>query len=358
MVNKDAAPRTGGELGYLRIATEEAFATPGQLKAYHKLLGDPSFDDPGFRSLWGFYGVSKSERARFIYDRLQDLGAQRLADMDAAGIDHAVLALTSPGTQVFDAATGTAIAIEANDILFDACKAHPTRFSGMTAIAPQDVAGSVRELERGARKLGFGAAVINGHTLGEYHDHEKYWPIYEAAEALDVPIYLHPNAPPRQMIQPFVEAGLDGAVYGFGVDTGLHMLRIICAGVFDRFPRLQFIIGHAGEALPYWQYRLDYMHGATVRSKRYPQLKTLQHPISHYLRSNVTITNSGVAWQPAIEFAQKVLGVDRVMYAMDYPYQYLVDEVRWLDAMTIPEADKKAFFQTNAERVFKLRNIR
>jgi 5-carboxyvanillate decarboxylase len=200
--------------------------------------------------------------------------------------------------------------------------------------------------------------ILNGHTRGEYHDSEKYWPIYEAAEALDVPIYLHPNAPPPKMIQPFLEAGFDGAVYGFGVDTGLHMLRIIASGVFDRYPKLQFIIGHAGEALPFWQYRLDYMYAAGQRSGRYPQQKKLQHPISWYLRNNVYITNSGVAWQPAIEFLQKVIGVDRVMYAMDYPYQYEVDEVRALDAMSIPAADKKAFYQTNAERVFKLRNTR
>jgi 2,3-dihydroxybenzoate decarboxylase len=209
-------------------------------------------------------------------------------------------------------------------------------------------------MERGVRQLGFKAVILNGHTRGEYHDLPKYWPLYEAAEALNVPIYLHPNAPPKQMIEPFLEAGLDGAVYGFGVDTGLHMLRIIAAGVFDRFPKLQFIIGHAGEALPFWLYRLDYMHGATVRSQRYPFMKPLKHPVSHYLRNNVYITNSGVAWQPAIEFCQKVIGVDRVLYAMDYPYQYVPEEVGFCDAMTIPDADKKAFFEGNPRRVFKL----
>jgi 2,3-dihydroxybenzoate decarboxylase len=156
------------------------------------------------------------------------------------------------------------------------------------------------------------------------------------------------------MVQPFVEAGLDGAVYGFGVETGLHMLRIIVAGVFDRFPKLQFIIGHAGEALPFWLYRLDYMHGSTVRSNRYPFMKQLKNPVSHYLKHNVYITNSGVAWQPAIEFCQKVIGVDRVLYAMDYPYQFVPEEVGICDAMTIPDADKRAFFEDNARRVFKL----
>jgi 2,3-dihydroxybenzoate decarboxylase len=353
MVIKHDASRTGGR-DYLRIATEEAFATPGMLAGYQKLLDDPGFDDPGFRSLWGFYGRSQSERARFIYDRLQDLGKQRIADMDATGIDRQIIALTSPGVQVFDPATGTAIAIEANDILADACRAHPDRYTGMVAIAPQDPANAVKEMERGVRQLGFKAVILNGHTRGEYHDQPKYWPLFEAAEALDVPIYLHPNSPPKQMIQPFLESGFDGAVYGFGVDTGLHMLRIIAAGVFDRFPKLQFIIGHAGEALPFWMYRLDYMHGATVRSNRYPFLKQLAHPISWYLKNNIFITNSGVAWQPAIEFCQKTTGVDRILYAMDYPYQYVADEVRFMDEMTIPAADTKKFYQTNAERVFKL----
>ena len=137
-------------------------------------------------------------------------------------------------------------------------------------------------------------------------------------------------------------------------ETGLHMLRVIVGGVFDRHPKLQFIIGHAGEALPFWLYRLDYMHTATVRSQRYAQMKPLKNPVSHYLRNNVYITNSGVAWQPAIEFCQKVIGTDRVLYAMDYPYQYVPDEVGFCDAMTIPAADKKAFFEGNARRVFKL----
>ena len=349
MVNNEGTARTAAR-GYRRIATEEAFAPASVLELYRNL----KLDDPGFNSLWGFYLNSPSERAVSVIRRLQDLGAERLADMEATGIDHQIIALTSPGTQVFDAATARSVAIEANDILAEACRAHPDRYTGMAAMAPQDPASAVKEIERAVRQLGFKAVILNGHTLGEYHDGAQYWPIFEAAEALDVPIYLHPNAPPKQMIAPFLEAGLDGAVYGFGVDTGLHMLRIICAGVFDRFPKLQFIIGHAGEALPFWQYRLDYMYGAGQRARRYPHMPLLAHPISHYLANNVYITNSGVAWQPAIEFCQKVIGVDRVLYAMDYPYQFQADEVRTLDEMSIPDDHKKKFFQTNAERVFKL----
>ncbi len=129
------------------------------------------------------------------------------------------------------------------------------------------------------------------------------------------------------MIAPFLEAGLDGAIYGFGVETGLHLLRIITAGVFDRFPGLRIIVGHCGEALPFWLYRIDYMHRATVASARYAFMKPLQRKPSDYLRENVYVTNSGVAWEPAIMFCRSVLGADRVMYAMDYPYQFVRDEV-------------------------------
>ncbi|HWL61405.1 MAG TPA: amidohydrolase family protein [Steroidobacteraceae bacterium] len=339
---------------YRRIATEEAFLTADVSAGFKRLLADKSFNDPGFNSLWGFYTGSSSPRAKFIFDRLQDLGPQRIADMDATGIDHQIIALTAPGVQVFDPATASSLAIDANDQLAEACRRYPDRYTGMVAVAPHDPANAVKEMERGIRKLGFKAVIVNSHIQGHYLDEPQFLPVLEAAEALNVPIYLHPNTPSPAMIKPFVESGLDGAVYGFGVETGLHMLRIIVAGVFDRFPKLQFIIGHAGEALPFWLYRLDFMHGSTVRSNRYPFMKPLKNPVSHYLKHNVYITNSGVAWQPAIEFCQKVIGVDRVLYAMDYPYQYVPEEVGFCDAMTIPDADKRAFFEDNARRVFKL----
>jgi 5-carboxyvanillate decarboxylase len=339
---------------YRRIATEEAFFTADISAAYRRLIDAGTYDDPGFRTMWGFYTGSMSPRARFIFEGLHGLGEQRISHMDAAGIDHQVIALTAPGVQVFDPATATSLAIDANDQLAEACRRHPRRFTGMAAVAPHDPANAVKEMERAVRRLGFKAVIVNSHTQGHYLDEPQFLPLLEAAEALDVPIYLHPNTPPASMIKPFLDAGLDGAVYGFAAETGLHMLRIIVAGVFDRFPKLQFIIGHTGEALPFWLYRLDYMHAATVRSERYPNVKPLRHPVSHYLRNNVHVTNSGVAWQPAIEFCQKVLGVDRVMYAMDYPYQYVPEEVAICDAMTIPDADKHAFFEGNARRVFKL----
>jgi 2,3-dihydroxybenzoate decarboxylase len=331
------------ERGYLRIATEEAFAPPELIAAWREMLDSGSVDDPGFRSTWGFYLNSASERATFLVDRLQDLGTRRLADMDAAGIDRQVIAVTSPGPQIFDTDRAVAMATLAND-----------RFTGLTAIAPQHPASAATEIERGARSLGFKGVIINSHTQDEYLDDPKFWPIFEAAEALDTPIYLHPNTPSRGLIGPLLEAGLDGAIFGFAVETGTHLLRLIVAGVFDRFPRLKIVVGHLGEALPFWMSRLDYMHEATVRSRRYAQMQPLQARPSDYLRRNIWVTTSGMAWAPAIMFTREVLGGDRVLYAMDYPFQYAPAEVTVQDDLPLSPDEKQALFQTNAEDVFGL----
>jgi 5-carboxyvanillate decarboxylase len=338
---------------YKRIATEEAFAPAELITRYRKLYESRKLDDPGFDSLWGFYSSSTAPRPVFIREKLADLGELRIADMDAAGIDHQIIELTSPGVQVFDKDTAVGLARECNDILHDAIRKHPTRFSGMAAIAPQAPELAAQELDRCA-SYGFKGIIINSHTQGEYLSDTKFWPIFEAAEARGLPIYLHPNTLPKSMIGPMVEAGLDGAIFGFGVETGFHLLRIITSGVFDRFPNLQIIVGHMGEALPYWMYRLDYMHAAGVKAARYEAMKPLKKTISGYLRENVYITNSGMAWEPAIKFAQQVIGAERVMYAMDYPYQYTPQEVIDLDNMQMDLATKKLFYQGVAEKLFKL----
>jgi len=339
---------------YKRIATEEAFAPPEILDRYRALLKDGSYNDPGFKSLCGFYLGNPSPRITEVIARMTDLGELRLRDMDQTGIARQILSLTSPGVQVFDAPTAVALARSSNDFMVDAIRRHPDRFSGLAAIAPQDPSSAAKELERGVRSLGLKGAIVNSHTRGEYLDDSKFWPIFEAAEALDTPIYLHPNTPPRNMIGPMLEAGLDSAIYGFAVETGLHLLRIITAGVFDRFPRLRIVVGHLGEALPFWLYRLDYMHAATVKAGRYEAMKPLSRRPSEYLRSNVWVTTSGMAWAPAIMFCREVLGPDRVMYAMDYPYEYAPGEVTAQDALPLDAAAKRAFFQGIAEQVFGL----
>ncbi len=229
---------------YLRIATEEAFAPPDLVTLWQSMLADGTCDDPGFVSLQGFFTRSNAERPAAVLARLQDLGERRIADMDAAGIDRQIISLTCPGVQILDRDRAVAMAALANDQLAEACRKHPDRFSGLTAVAPQDPEHAAAEIGRGAHDLGFKGVIINSHTQGEYLDNPKFWPIFEAAEVLDTPIYLHPNTPPKSMIGPLLEAGLDSAIYGFAVETGMHLLRIITAGVFDRFPRLRLVVGH------------------------------------------------------------------------------------------------------------------
>jgi 5-carboxyvanillate decarboxylase len=285
---------------------------------------------------------------------MTDLGALRIKDMDDTGIARQILMLTAPGVQVFDADLGVALARSCNDFLADAIGRYPDRFSGLAAIATQSPSDAAKELERGVGTLGLKGAIVNSHTRGEYLDDEKFWPIFEAAQALDVPIYIHPTTPSAAMIDPFLERGLDGAIFGFGVEVGLHVLRIILAGVFDRFPNLKMVIGHLGEALPYWLFRIDFMHERMVTANRYPNVRKLNRKPSECFRENIYITTSGMAWEPPILYAQTVLGMDRVMYAMDYPYQFVPEEVAVTDNLPISDADKKRLYQTNAERVFKL----
>src|SRR5208282_5178797 len=291
--------KTGGDRGYLRIATEEAFATREQIDVYLRMVKNGTADK-GMVSLWGFYAQSPSERATQIIDRLLDLGEQRIRHMDETGIDKAVLALTAPGAQaILDLREAKQIAQRANDFLAEHVAARPDRYVGMTTVAPQDPEWSASEIIRGEKQLGFKGVQINSHTQGEYLDHPRFDPIFRALADTGQPLYIHPATPPDSMIGPMLEAGLDGAIFGFGVETGMHLLRLITIGIFDRYPQLQMTI-------------------------------------LEYLRSNVLITTSGMAWAPAIKFTQSVVGEDRVMYAMDYPYEFVADEVRTHDLLDIP----------------------
>jgi 2,3-dihydroxybenzoate decarboxylase len=333
---------------YKRIATEEAWAPASLLDTYRAMAARKAIDDPGFIALWSRLGA----RGQLV-ERLADIGSRRLADMDASGIDVQILSLTSPGVQVFDEATATALASETNDQVAEAVRAHPTRFAALAAVAPQDPGSAAREAERAVRTLGLKGLIVNSHTRGEYLDDPKFWEIFEAAQALDVPIYLHPQAPPPAMAAPYVEKGLEGALWGFGAETGFHLLAILRSGALDRFPDLRIVVGHAGEALPFWLYRLDYMN----RTAR-PAIRTgrdrLERSLSEYMKQNVYVTTSGMAWAPVITFVRSVLGADRVLYAMDYPYQFEPDEVRATEAACADDEDRRVLFQVNAERVFTL----
>ena len=339
--------------GFRRIATEEAWCSPELFRLFRKELDEKTIDEPGFHSLYGFF-ASEAPRAKDLARRIQSLDDERIADMDASGIDMQILSLTAPGVQLFDPAEGSALAVRFNDELAEGVARHPDRLAGLAAFSPLDPANAARELERGVTKLGLKGGILNGHTRGTYLDDPQYWEVFEAAEALDVPIYLHPNTLPKAMVQPFLPRGLDAAVYGFACDTGLHALRLVVSGLFDRFPKLQIILGHCGEALPFWLYRISYMHGHISKTGRYPGVQPLQRSARDYLRENFIYTNSGVADPDPIQYIHKVIGKDRMMYAMDYPWQFEPSEVAILDAMDLSPEDLAQFYEGNAVRVFKL----
>ncbi len=309
---------------------------------YRAELAKSPADEPGFVAMWGAF----MNRDPDFFDQLLSLGERRLADMDLTGIDMHVLSLTAPGVQVFDAATATAVARDTNDQLAEACRNYPSRFAGLTAIAPHDPRNAALEIERGMTELGLHGIIVSSHTKGEYLDEQKYWEILEAAEAHDAAIYIHPRTPAPAMLEPWLERGFHGPLGGFAVEVYLHTLGLITSGAFDRFPNLKIVIGHMGEGLPYFMYRLDHMQR---------QARGLERRISDYLKDNVYVTTSGMAWEPAIKFAQEVMGTGHVLYAMDYPYQFEPHEVQITDELAISDEAKLKLYQTNAERVFHLR---
>ena len=346
------APRAGHidrNAPYKRIATEEAWTFPALVKAQVEYFESGEAPNDDSLKMAAMFAKMPS-----LQEMMQDLGDLRLSHMDEYGIDRQLLLLTAPGVQVVRPSEGTALAREANDIAADACRRHPDRFSACAAFDPRDVKGSVKEIERAMGELKLNGAVLNSHFQGHYLDEREYFPILEALEAMDAALYIHPTAP---FNAPHYETrGFFGALAGFPHDVWLHTMGLIFSGAFDRFPKLRLVIGHMGECLPLQLYRFDWMQG---NADGRPHLRDgyqvkLQHPVSYYFKNNIWITTSGVAWEPASKFCMDVLGPERVLYAMDYPYQQGSDEVAAYDGMQLSAQHKKMLMQENAERVFNL----
>jgi predicted TIM-barrel fold metal-dependent hydrolase len=347
------APRAGHvdrDAPYKRIATEEAWTFPALVKAQVDYLESGDAPDDDSLKMAAMFAKMPS-----LQEMLQDLGELRIGHMDEYGIDRQLLLLTAPGVQVVRPGDGTALAREANDIAAEACRNHPDRFSACAAFDPRDVKGSVKEIERAMGELKLNGAVLNSHFQGHYIDELEYFPILEALEANDAALYIHPTAPWNA---PHYETrGFFGALGGFPHDVWLHTMGLVFSGAFDRFPKLRLVIGHMGEAMPLQLYRFDWMQGnadnrAGLRGGQ-PPVK-LEHPVSYYFRNNIWITTSGVAWEPAIRFCMEQLGPERVLYAMDYPYQQSYDEVAAYDRMDFSPEHKKMLMEGNARAVFRL----
>jgi len=284
--------------------------------------------------------------------QLRDVGDGRVAEMDAAGIDVQVLSLTSPGVEQLVGPEARSIARDSNEFLAEAIRLHPARFAGFAAIPTADPEAAADELERTVREHGFKGTLINGHVRGRYLDDRFFGPIFERAEALGVPIYLHPTQPPQAVVDAYY-AGFGPAVsfmfanagWGWHIETAVHVLRLVLGGVFDRYPTLQVVIGHMGEALPFMVQRADNMP---------PAMTKLERPVSSYLRENVHYTFSGFNFIATFLDLLLEVGADRIMFSADHPYASMAEARAFLDRLPVSPAQREQIAHGNAERLFGL----
>ena len=321
------------------IAIEEHFITP----LYREKVGANEFRN--------FYLKSRGEQlGHDIVEQNSDLGAERLAHMDAAGVEVQVLSFGSPGPQAFAAEVAIPMARDANDRLYQAIQRNPARFAGFAALPTADPEAAAQELERCVSKLGFKGAMIHGHTRGSFLDERKYWTIFERAQALDVPLYLHPTLPHPDAVKAYFEGyeELARAGWGFAVDTSCHFLRIVFAGVFDAYPRLRIILGHLGEGLPFAMHRLN-DHTWRSAARRGLAKTPLQ-----YMRENLLVTTSGNWYEPAFLCTLLALGADNILFAIDWPYEANKTGIEFLRKISISDGDRQKIAHLNAERVLRM----
>jgi len=337
---RTAQAQTGN---YRRIAVEEIFCPSEVITASKRVVQENPDLEPRFGDL--IFG--RSERAAEAVRRMQDVGEERLAAMDEGGIAMAVLSNWSPGVQIFGAEEGTELAALSNDRAAEAVAARPDRYAALATIAPQDPRAAAQEVERAMTSLNMNGVLINSHTHNEYLDDRKFWPILEACESLNAPIYLHPRVPSAQMYGGFSDYNMHAPKWGFALEVSTHVVRLIFAGVFDQFPNLKLVLGHMGEGMPFWLHRLDNMSFGEVGS-------TIQKRPSEYILENTVITTSGMGWDPLLVFSHTVLGAENILFAVDYPFGSYARDSAWMDAVPLPEADKEMIYSGNAERVFSL----
>jgi predicted TIM-barrel fold metal-dependent hydrolase len=286
--------------------------------------------------------------------RLRDFGTDRLAGMDASGIRMSILSHTVPGVQaIADPVVAAAAARGINDRLADEVRARPARYAGFASIALQEPDAGAAELERAVTRLGLKGAMINGYTNTrdpqrvEYLDEPKFLPFWEAAASLGVPIYLHPRpALDQRVFEGHSE--LIGATWGFAPEAATHALRLIYSGLFDRFPSLTVILGHLGETLPYFSWRIQHCFEYNPSDKR------VQRRLQDYLCDNFYVSTSGIFSDQALIGALLTIGADRILFACDYPYEVMEPAARWIERAAISEGDRRKIASGNAKRLFNI----
>ena len=281
--------------------------------------------------------------------RMADFEKFRLPAMDKAGVKVQLLSSGIGMQSIGDAAEAISYAQMCNDAQARNIGKYPGRFAGLASLPTQDPRAAADELERAVTKLGFKGGIVGGHTNGEYLDEKKFWVLWERAEALGVPIALHPMEPPLVLKQYFgTHSELMGPTWAWGVDTATHVLRIIGAGVLDAFPKTTIILGHMGESLPYLLDRLDEGSAMTFKSVK------LKKQLSAYIRENVLVTTSGKYGPEALTCAVSALGFDRILFASDYPFVNPEEAVQLIERTPLSDSDKEKIYYLNAKKWLKL----
>ena len=282
-----------------------------------------------------------------LTDRLVDFGGLRLAEMDAAGIDIQVLSHVGPGTAKLDPANAVRLARAANDLVHGVIATYPGRFAAFAELPTPDPRAAADELERAVTRLGFRGALINGLTHDRFIDEEEFWPILERAEALDVPIYIHPCTPHPAVLEAYFKdrTQINRAAWGFGMEAGTQAMRMIAGGIFDRFPRLKIILGHLGESLPFWLWRCDMVLN---------RMGFLKRPFRDYVRDNLWITTSGNFSPAGLQCCLTEMGAEKILFAVDWPWQSNVEARAFIENAAITPDEKNLILRHNAQRLLKL----
>jgi predicted TIM-barrel fold metal-dependent hydrolase len=291
------------------------------------------------------------ERNSEVVDRMYDLAEWRLKEMDAAGIDVQVLSHGAPSTQKLSGDGAVALTQRVNDRLAAAVAIKPDRFAGFAALPTCDPAAAADELERAVNKLGFKGAMIHGLANDRFLDDKFFWPIFERAQRLDVPIYLHPSIPHRAVMEAYYKDYADDfplvirAAWGFTVETATQALRMVLSGIFDSYPDLKIIIGHLGEMLPFQLWRID----AALKRPGQKAISFRDLFCSHFY-----LTTSGNFSNPALLCCVQEMGVDRLMFAIDWPFVANPPGVAWMETAPLCDEDKIKILSGNAKRLLRM----
>ena len=286
-----------------------------------------------------------------LRERLEDVGALRIREMDEAGIDIQVLSHSAPATQRLDADAAPALARAANDRLRETVQRSKGRFEAFAVLPSANPRAAADELERSVSELGFKGAMIHGLTNGKFIDGREFWPIFERAQALDVPVYIHPAVPHPAVVEAYYRdylkefPGLLTAAWGFTVETATQGIRLVLSGVFDQYPGLKIIMGHLGESLPFSAWRID-MALARQGNRKSAFRDTF--------RQHFWITTSGNFSTPALLCSMLEMGAERILFSVDYPFVPNPPGVRWMDQLPIAPADRDKILSGNAKTLLKL----